>query len=92
MENELPSFLGWACFFLRFICNFATKAFPFNKPLTSRSPFLWTENGETAFKTLKDTLTSGPVLCHVDESAPAILHTGSTGHGHGVVLQRTDAS
>lgn len=91
-QNELPSFLGLACYFLCFIRNFATMALPFNKLLTYGSPFFWTENGETAFKILKDALTSAPVLCHVDESAPAILHTGSTGHGHAVVLQRTDAS
>lgn len=72
-QEELPSFLVLASCFLRLIRNFATMAFPPNKLLTSGSPFLWTENGETPLKTLKDSLTSGPVLCHVDESAPRLF-------------------
>lgn len=91
-QNELPSFLGLACYFLCFIRNFATMASPFNKLLTYGSAFFWTEDGEIAFKIQKDAITSALVLCHVNESAHTILYTGSTGHGHGVVLQRTDAS
>lgn len=92
-QKELRSFLGLASYFRRFIRNFAAIASPLNKLLTSGTPFIWTEDCETAFKTLKQALTSGPVLCHFDESAPTILHTDASGHGLGaVLLQRTNSS
>lgn len=92
-QKELRSFLGLASYFRRFIRNFATIASPLNKLLTSGIPFLWSEDCETAFKTLKQALTSGPVLGHFDESAPTVLHTDASGHGLGaVLLQRNDSS
>lgn len=92
-QKELRSFLGLASYFRRFIRNFATIASPLNKLLKSGIPFLWSEDCETAFKTLKQALTSGPVLDHFDESARTVLHTDASGHGLGaVLLQRNDSS
>lgn len=92
-QKELRSLLGLASYVRRFIRNFANISSALNKLLTSGTPFLWTEDCETAFKTLNKALTSGPVLCPFDESAFTIVRTDASGHGLGaVLLQRTDAS
>lgn len=88
-QKELRSFLGLASYFRRFIRNFATIASPLHKLLTTDAPFVWSSDCETAFEELKQALTSGPVLCHFDGTAPTILHTDASGHGiGGVLLQR----
>lgn len=89
-QKDLRSFLGLASYFRRFVRNFTTVASPLNKLLHSGTPFVWSDECEKAFQELKTALTSGPVLCHFDESRPAILHTDASGHGIGAVLLQSD--
>lgn len=89
-QKALRSFLGLASYFRRFVRNFAAVASPLNKLLHSGTPFVWSHDCEEAFRQLKHALTSGPVLCHFDESRPVILHTDASGHGIGAVLLQSD--
>lgn len=91
-QKDLRSFLGLASYFRRFIRNFAQIASPLNKLLASATPFTWSGDCEEAFQTLKDALTSGPVLCHFDHGAPTVLHTDASGHGIGAVLLQRNSS
>ncbi|KAJ8351906.1 hypothetical protein SKAU_G00233820 [Synaphobranchus kaupii] len=49
-------------------------------------PFEWTNDCEEAFATLKERLTSAPVLGYPDYSLPFILQTDASGEGLGAVL------
>lgn len=61
--------------------------------ITPGTPLLWTLVWEAIFKTPKESLTSGPGLCHFDEAAATIRYTDASGNDHGtVLLQGTDAS
>jgi len=54
--------------------------------LTTRDPFEWTFEADQAFKTLKEALTSAPVLMLLDFSLPFTLETDASGVGMGAVL------
>ena len=49
-------------------------------------PFLWTRDCEEAFQTLKERLTTTPVLGYPDYSLPFVLQTDASGEGLGAVL------
>ena len=91
--KDLRSFLGLASYFRRFIRDFASIASPLHKLLGSGVPFVWSPECESAFVHLKCALTSEPVLCHFDETAPTLLHMDASGHGiGGILLQRDKCS
>ena len=48
--------------------------------------FSWTSDSESAFQTLKDKLTSAPVMGYPDFSLPFILQIDASGDGLGAVL------
>lgn len=89
--TELRSFLGFIGYYRRFIKNFSRKAFPLNQLLTgvgSKRATLgkWTDQCEQAFQTLKDQLTSAPILAFADFSLPFCLYTDASNQGLGAVL------
>lgn len=85
--RELRSFLGLCSYYRRFIHGFSKIAGPLhevvNSCLTTASSSrthvllgsLWTEKCRIAFDTLKDKLTSAPVLGVADYSKPFIAET-----------------
>lgn len=89
-QKDLRSFLGLASYFRRFVRNFATIASPLNQLLQYGTQYVWSDDCQRAFDALKSALTSVPVLCHFDETKPAILHTDASGHGIGGVLLQSD--
>lgn len=92
-QKALRSFLGLASYFRRFIPGLATLASPLNRLLQSDVRFTWSDDCEKAFHTLKGALACRQVLCHFDETRPALLHTDASGTGIGaVLLQRDDQS
>src|SRR5690606_39956040 len=64
--KELQSFLGLCSYFRRFINNFATLAHPLHALLRKDS---WSSDAQMAFSSLKNALTSHPVLAHYDPLA-----------------------
>lgn len=61
-------FLGLTEYYMRFIHHYASIAAPLTG-LLCRDAFLWTERAQNAFETLKERLSSTPVLvlpdfCH----------------------------
>jgi hypothetical protein len=60
--TDIQSFLGLAGYYRRFIENFSKIAKPMTELLKNRVKFEWSQACEEAFQTLKDRLTTAPVL------------------------------
>ena len=98
-EKELRSFLGLAGYHRRFVKDFSKIAKPLHsitsdnkekKRKSTTKPFkeLWNEECESAFKELKDRLTSSPILGYPDFKNTFILETDASFDGLGAVLSQ----
>lgn len=100
-RKEVLQFLGFAGYYRRYVNGYSTLAAPLyrlttgdprkkkrggKKGLAPDPPFLWTDDCERAFQTLKDRLTTAPVLGYPDYSLPFVLQTDASGEGLGAVL------
>lgn len=65
---EVQRFLGMASYFRKFIFQFAAKAQPLHRLCKKNVEFEWSESCQKAFDTLKNALTTAPVLAFPDYS------------------------
>ena len=89
--SELKSSLGLTSYYQCYICQFADIAAPLNNLTNKAVYFVWNNNCQTAFETLKRHLTQAPVLAYPDFSANASqfrLHTNASATGNGAVLEQ----
>lgn len=92
--KQLKAFLGLAGYYRRFISGFAKIARPLNVLLVGipndkrlgSHPLSWSPECQTAFDTLKDSLTKAPILAYADFTQPFVLYTDASHHGLGAVL------
>lgn len=99
--KELRTFLGFASYYRRFIDSFAKIAGPLHqlvneslhelktinklsKPFTAE----WNIECQHAFDTLREKLTTAPVLGYADYTKPFIVETNATNDGLGAVLSQ----
>lgn len=87
--KNLRSFLGLCSYFRRFIRGFADLSEPLQRLLKKNVPFVWTQDQEQAFLSLKAALTTQPVLAHFDPSREVEIHTDASGYGVGAILIQT---
>lgn len=91
-KKQVRAFLGLTGYYRKFIPMFADIARPLTD-LTKKcmaNTVIWNENCENAFVTLKKSLTSEPILCTPDFSAPFILQTDASDFGLGAILSQID--
>ncbi|GBN70393.1 Retrovirus-related Pol polyprotein from transposon 297 [Araneus ventricosus] len=62
--HDLRSFLGLCTYYRRVVKNFCTIARPLHKLNEAKSNFNWTEECEKSFNSLKQALTSSPILTY----------------------------
>ncbi|CAN6552365.1 unnamed protein product [Malus baccata var. baccata] len=85
------SFLGHAGFYRRFIKDFSKMSNPLCRLLQKDVPFQFDEECESAFKQLKEKLTSAPIIVPPDWSLPFELMCDASDYALGAVLgQRKD--
>ena len=101
--DDVRSFLGFAGYYRRFVCNFSKLAKPLHdllvgvpskKKSRGRSElgtFQWGDDQEKAFLSLKEALTSPPLLAYPDYAKPFVLHMDASFLGLGAVLYQPDA-
>lgn len=101
--TQLRSFLGFASYYRRFIQDFARTAGPLHdlvseasaaqKKKTADISKLWNARHQAAFDSLKDGLTTAPVLGFADFTKPFVLETDASHDGLGAILsQEQDGS
>lgn len=84
-------FLGLTNYYRKFIESYAKLAFPLNRLLDKpdkKAPFLWSDECEQAFNTLKEKLITAPILALPRENGMYYLDTDSSAEGIGGVLQQ----
>ena len=86
--KELQSFLGLANYYRKFIMNFSKKVVLITELLKCMNSFVWAEETQCSFDTLKDALSSAPVLCTPDPKLPFWVMTDASGHAIGAVLSQ----
>lgn len=84
--HSVHSFIGLCSFFRRFVPRFAQIACPLYKLLRKDATFNFDDNCMIAFETLKNILTSAPVLGIYDPNSETELHTDASKIGYGAVL------
>ena len=83
--------MGFTGYYQRFIHNYAQIATPLfaligGKRGTKDPPFTWSVECQQAFTTLKQKMTSTPVLAYADYSLPFTVQTDASADGFGAVL------
>jgi hypothetical protein len=86
--TQIHSFLGLAGYYRRFIPNFSKIAKPMTKLLEKEAKFKWSPQCEEAFLTLKQLLTTVPVLAQPDSEKPVYVYYDVSDTGIGGVLMQ----
>ena len=89
-QHDVRSFLGLANYYRRFVKNFSQIAAPLNDLLKKDTKMNWNASAEEAFQTLKQALTSAPVLAFPDFAKQFILYTDASNRAIGYVLGQRD--
>ncbi|GFS41452.1 retrovirus-related Pol polyprotein from transposon 297, partial [Nephila pilipes] len=87
-KYQRRSFLGRCTYYRRFVRNFSTIARPLHKLTEAKSNFNWTEDCQKSFNSLKQALTTSPVLTYPRTDEDFILDTDARNEGIGAVLSQ----
>lgn len=86
--TEIRRFLGMASWYRRFVPNFSSIVAPLTRLTGKRTPFIWTDDCDQAFKIIRDKLVSAPILTCPDFTRPFSLQTDASAYGVGAVLSQ----
>ncbi|OMH81098.1 Transposon Ty3-I Gag-Pol polyprotein [Zancudomyces culisetae] len=86
--KELQSFLGTTNYYRKFIQGYAQIAGPLNSLLKKDNIWIWNDDCEAAMKTLKEKLTTAPVLTHPIWDIPFVVTTDASQQGIGGILSQ----
>ncbi|GFQ65885.1 retrovirus-related Pol polyprotein from transposon 17.6 [Trichonephila clavata] len=86
--HELRRFLGLCTYYRRFVKGFSLITKPLHRLTEHKRPFIWTEECEVAFTSLKEALTSAPILFYPDPVKQFILDTDASHANVGAVLSQ----
>src|SRR5258708_26085282 len=75
--KDVRSFLGFCNFYCIFIKGFSKYTQPLNALTRKDTEWRWTEHEDKAFQTLKNLVTSEPVLAHPNQDHPFVLDVTS---------------
>ena len=88
--TQVRSFLGLAAYYQRFIKDFAKVAAPLHQLTEKGKKFVWTKSCSEAFASLKDKLTSAPVLAYPEMGKVFILDCDASDVAIGGVLSQME--
>ena len=88
--TEIRSFLGLASYYRRFVEHFAKIADPIIKMTRKDANVCWDTAAQISFNTLKQALTTAPVLAYPNSKKPFILTTDASSLALGAILTQED--
>jgi hypothetical protein len=86
--RQIRSFLGLAGYYRRFILDFSRVAKPMTELLKKGVKYEWSQNCEDAFHTLRQHLTTAPVLAQPNNTKPFEVYCDASSTGLGCVLMQ----
>ena len=86
--SDVRSFLGLAGYYRKFIPQFSAVASPLTKLTRKNRHFCWDEACQNAFDTIKNLLTSAPILAYPTSDDLFVLDTDASLTGIGAVLSQ----
>ncbi|CAB0006704.1 unnamed protein product [Nesidiocoris tenuis] len=86
--KHVRAFVGLCSYYRRFVKSFASIAHPLTHLTKKDVHFQWGPEQQLAFETLKERLTSPPILAYPDFTSSFILATDASGCGVGAVLSQ----
>ncbi|PNY16525.1 retrotransposon-related protein [Trifolium pratense] len=86
--TEIRSFVGLAGYYRRFIEGFSKIAAPLTQLTRKNQPFIWTQECEESFQTMKRLLTTSPVLVLPQPDQPYEVYCDASYQGLGCVLMQ----
>ena len=86
--KEIKSFLGLIGYYHKFIPQFSKISKPLTGLLKKDKPFIWSEEQQTAFETLRDILLSPIILQYPDFTKDFIVTTDASNHSVGAILSQ----
>lgn len=89
-KKALQSFLGLCNWERRFTKEFAQHSFYLQKLLKKGVKFVWSQEQQNAFESLKKVLCESALLYHPKLNEPFILESDVSGHGIGARLYQLD--
>ncbi|CAG8485674.1 20488_t:CDS:1 [Gigaspora rosea] len=88
---QLRGFLGLASYYCRFIEDFSKLDASLNLLLKKGENYIWTSLQQEAFQSLKEKLTSAPVLAYPNFDQEFLLFTNALGIAISAILSQKDA-
>ncbi|XP_023806938.1 uncharacterized protein K02A2.6-like [Oryzias latipes] len=85
---SLRSFLGMLSWYGKFIPNYATVVEPLRACLRQGTQFVWTEEAQRCFLTVKRLLLESPALALFNPELPTIISTDASDYGVGAVFSQ----
>ncbi|GJX03572.1 reverse transcriptase domain-containing protein [Tanacetum coccineum] len=86
--SEIRSFLGLAGYYRRFIANFSKIVKPLTTLTQKNQKYVWGEEQENAFQTLKNNLCDAPILTLPDGVEDLVVYCDASNQGLGCVLMQ----
>ncbi|GFX33309.1 retrovirus-related Pol polyprotein from transposon opus [Trichonephila clavipes] len=90
--KEVQSFLQTCSWFRRYIQDFAKISRPLSYLTKQKVQWQWEFDQQNAFQTLKNCLTTPPVLKQADSTQPYIIRTDANNYALGAVLLQGEGS
>lgn len=88
---EVRRFLGLTGYFRHFVKNYASIARPLTSKIKKDQSWLWGEQEQKAFETLKEALMTRYILALYNHQAPTEVHTDASKLGiAGIILQEQE--
>ena len=89
-RRELQRFLRFANFYCWFIRGFSSTVQPLTALTSTKVPFRWTPEADTAFMTLKTRFSTAPILVMPNPEEQFVLEVDASDTSAGAVLSQWD--